>query len=196
MNTSHTDLNTAISAFLQQQQHDASPYQHNRTGSRSQVLKLIYPATASLLGETSMEALSQVYASHYPSRHWDINRYGAQFPDLLAAQHANTHSPALPWQAIAALATLEYQLCSLYYADSLSTQQLKAARLEDASEPVEVDFSPLSESMIERLERYHPLMDSVAAELHCSPVWLMRCNFRFITLAIPDEEVTCRSACG
>lgn len=185
MNTSHTDLNTAISAFLHQQD---LPCPQDSASNDHQVLKLIYPTVASLLGETHMASLNQVYDRYYPAEYQQTNRYGEHFPDLLALQHRTPHDQDTPdWLAMAALASIEYHLCSLYYADSLPLSQLKAARLEDASAPVTVDFSRLSDAMIERLERHHPLMNSVAYELRSSPCWLMRRNFRFVAVAHPDD---------
>ena len=137
MNTSHTDLNTAISALLQQH---ALPVAE--TQSHPQVLKLMYPTVASLLGESSLASLNLVYDRYCPSGYQETNRYGEQFPDFLALQYRPLRQNCSEnGQTIAALATIEYQLYSLYYADCLPLHQLKAARLEDASEPVDVDFS-------------------------------------------------------
>lgn len=182
----------AVSDFVNQQHRDPdSPYATNRLASRVGVLALVYPAVAVQLGTEVMTALSQAYAAHYDSPHWDINRYGEQFPQLLVAQQYGARASHYDWQALAALAKVEYQLCELYYAESLSVEQLfsmNMSHLEDATEPVPVDLRGWPPGWLESLVQHHPLMDAIPSALHQRTGVLLRCNFRFVALAMPDDR--------
>lgn len=185
-----TALATSIDGFIERQ-HAAveSPYATNLIASRIRVLKLIYPAVTAQIGDAAMTALSQAYARHYASRHWDINLYGDEFAELLAAQYQGTQPERFNWQELGALAQLEHQLCTLYYADTLPTEQLQDAGLEDATAAVEIHLTDIRPSLLEDLARHHPLLDPITPELHNIPCLLLRCNFRFVVIAVPEQEV-------
>ena len=180
-------LSKSIDAFLtRQHKNPDSPYTTNLITSRVAVLALIYPAVTEQLGDATMAALSQVYATHYASHHWDINLYGDQFSDLLNAQQHSPKATQFDWKTLANLAKFEYLLCSLYYADSLPADQLREASLEDATAPELASLQGLTPQMLDSLTRRHPLLDAIAPELHNDTCLLLRCNYRFIAIANPE----------
>ncbi len=114
-----TRLMHQLNEFIQSELNDpVSPYRRNIVGSRMRVLESIYPAIALILEENEFKALTLVYASHYPSTHWNINIYGEQFPQLLRAQSNGTRAHHHRWEQLADLAKVESIINQLYYAEN------------------------------------------------------------------------------
>ncbi|MCG8314742.1 MAG: DNA-binding domain-containing protein [Pseudomonadales bacterium] len=100
---------------VQLEQHEV--YRSNHVGVHMDALQSHFPATQEVLGDEVFSALALVYGDYVTDSGWDINLYGAEFCQLLAAQALSVKSQNYDWQAIAWLANLEYCLLQLYYQD-------------------------------------------------------------------------------
>lgn len=88
-------------------------YQNNVQSVHEQALASNYPCVQQCVGSL-FGSLSTVYAEHYSAKAWDINLYGDQFPDFIAAQRVDA---PWPWGFVATLALLERHLLLVYYAE-------------------------------------------------------------------------------
>ena len=94
-----------------------APYTGNFLGGQMGALQTNFQCVCEALGATTFAALARAYSVHYPSREWDLNLFGAGFPELLMAQHNNPRAAERDWRLLAAIARVEYSIASAYYAD-------------------------------------------------------------------------------
>lgn len=92
-----------------------APYSNNYLGNHARALGHVYPRVLARLGPETFAALSRVYAQHYPALEWDLNVYGAQFADLLAAQVLGARGAEFSWRALADEARSEYRQAKAYH---------------------------------------------------------------------------------
>lgn len=59
-------------------------YRGSVLGNYSKALGAVYPVVLNLVGERFFDHAAEAYARREPSRHGDLNRYGARFGDFLA----------------------------------------------------------------------------------------------------------------
>lgn len=160
-------LTTFADAVLEGQP-NLSAYTNNYIGVHAIALQNIYMCVREQLGATPFAALSNVYVQHFPASQWDINRYGEQFADLLAAQVHGAKADAFDWPALAALASIEYAMTAQYYADD---------DINHGGEPTLVDADAtisLDRHWIHRLAELHPYADIAARISFESPVAVWR----------------------
>lgn len=86
-------------------------YRRNVIGNWVGALRSTYPVVATALGEAAFRRLAADYALNHASPSGDLNEYGADFPDHLAAL---AEVDELPW--LTDLARLEWALQAAYYA--------------------------------------------------------------------------------
>ena len=94
-----------------------APYSNNYRAGHRRALANNFPLLCRLLGEDIFNALAQAYLQHYPPRQWDLNRYGGDFADLVAAQRHGAKAAHCDWASLARIARLEYAIIHCYYAD-------------------------------------------------------------------------------
>lgn len=85
-------------------------YRTNVYANYLDALRATYRAVAHAVGRAHFVALAERYAREYPSRSGDLNRYGSEFADLLAAAPVALDLPWLP-----DLARLEWAMEEAFY---------------------------------------------------------------------------------
>lgn len=70
-------------------------YANGTTAARVGALRVAFPAVAALLGDTPFQALASSFARATPARDWDLNAYGSELPDWIAAQQRDADGAAL-----------------------------------------------------------------------------------------------------
>lgn len=140
-----------------------SVYYENQLAGRRRALATTFSACAQLidqrLGASHFAQLAHTYAIHYPADHWDINRYGDRFAQLLGAQSHSAKAGLLPWQAVAAMASIEYQLNELYYhSDTGDDVTLEIPQAIDITEAIDIAEAPdnCPTGVTARLQAHHP----------------------------------------
>jgi hypothetical protein len=115
------------SAFLKQltpglnlsPEQQVAVYQNNVRGALQSCLAQIYPVCRTILGERYFAQLAKEYIQINPSRHTNLNQYGAFFSDFILQQCQ--HRPELTEFAyLSDLVTLEWRYHQVYYAKSSS----------------------------------------------------------------------------
>ncbi|HYD80805.1 MAG TPA: DUF692 family protein [Paucimonas sp.] len=87
-------------------------YRGNLTAGWSKALSSAYPVLKALVGDEFFDGLARAYGKAYPSQSGDLNRFGAQFADFLAAFRHVADYPYFP-----DMARLEWMLHCAHYAD-------------------------------------------------------------------------------
>lgn len=172
---------TAFADAVLEGQTNVSAYTNNYMGVHALALHNIFLCVRSQLGETPFAALSNVYVQHFPASQWDINRYGEQFSELLAAQVNGAKADAFDWPALAALAAVEYAITAQYYADD---------DVKHGGEPLLVDAASelsLDRNWVYQLAELHPYADIAARISFESPVAIWRDGLRIKVM--PSEQV-------
>lgn len=173
-------LTTFADAVLEGQS-NVSAYTNNYMGVHALALHNIFLCVRTQLGETPFAALSNVYVQHFPASQWDINRYGEQFSELLAAQVHGAKADAFDWPALAALAAVEYAITAQYYADD---------DVVHGGEPILVDAASelsLDCRWLHQLAELHPYADISARISFESPVAIWRDGLRIKVM--PSQQV-------
>jgi hypothetical protein len=120
-NSDYSDLLSHLCIAINSGRSDLACYRQNYLGGHSQALEKTFPFTRQLLTSRAFAAVAKAYIANYPSEHWDINRYGEDFNELLAAQLYSSRADEFDWELISAVAKIEYTLCQLYYSNMDST---------------------------------------------------------------------------
>lgn len=179
--SSYRESLTAFADAVLEGQSNVSAYTNNYMGVHALALHNIFLCVRSQLGETPFAALSNVYVQHFPASQWDINRYGDQFAELLAAQVHGARADAFDWPALAALAAVEYAITAQYYADD---------DVGHGGEPILVDAASevsLDRSWVHQLAELHPYADIAVRISFESPVAIWRDGLRIKVM--PSEQV-------
>lgn len=172
---------TAFADAVLEGQTNVSAYTNNYMGVHALALHNIFLCVRSQLGETPFAALSNVYVQHFPASQWDINRYGEQFAELLAAQVHGAKADAFDWPALAALAAVEYAITAQYYADD---------DVDHGGEPILVDAAcelSLDRHWVHQLAELHPYADIAARISFEAPVAIWRDGLRIKVM--PSRQV-------
>lgn len=140
--------------------HGANVYVNNLQARRQQALMATFPVVSEQLPANIFGAISTAYAKYYPSDNWDINLYGRQFPEFLAAQVHSAKAALYSWGFIAALAHVENYLRLAYYCDA--DADFGFLGLESNN----TDFSP--EALAQTFKEKHPYAYVVSNHGHNS----------------------------
>ena len=167
LNSMLADYSSTLTEFYNSNLNKHPVYQNNRIQSRIAALRQHFPTTAQILGGSVFSALTSAYAKHFKSQQWDINLYGDQFSGFLAAQVNSARAEAFDWPAIAWLASLEFKLLQLYYADDLTNAKGNEAPKITVQQNYdgEADVDRLVE-WLKELDRQHPWL-TVNIDSHC-----------------------------
>lgn len=99
-------------------------YSNNYRGAHIQSLHNTYLTVQHYLEPDIFSALTLVYVQHYPPTHWDLNIYGKDFSELLAAQTKSTKAKTADWTLLAMIARIEYAISYIYYGYSQQPERL------------------------------------------------------------------------
>ncbi len=99
-------------------------YSNNYRGAHRRALQNIYLTVQHYLDANIFSALALVYAQHYPPTHWDLNIYGEDFAELLAAQTQSVKAKEADWALLATLARIEYAISRVYYGYTEQYEQI------------------------------------------------------------------------
>lgn len=109
-------------------------YRGNVYGNLAKALAGAYPVTRKIVGEEFFDAMAREYARQHPSRSGDLNRYGAELAQFVAAFPHTADLPYLP-----DVARMEWLAHLAYYAADLAPFD-RAARLVPACALLESDW--------------------------------------------------------
>jgi len=87
-------------------------YAHGPTTARIGAVRGAFPTVAALLGDTPFLALAGSFSQATPAGHWDLNAYGSELPDWIAAQQPDADGAAL-----ADVARVDWAMHRAGYAD-------------------------------------------------------------------------------
>ena len=148
-----------------------APYSRNYLQGHARALSRSHPGVEQLAGASTFAALAQVYARHYPADHWDLNLYGGQFADFIAAQLRGGRAAAADWLLLAQLARIEYGICRAYYADE---------RAVGAGEVLTIgpDATLTAHYPTRDLRPLHPYADVSEVLALCRPIAIQRRGLR------------------
>ncbi len=132
-------------------------YSNNYYAGHVRALENTFPATFRLLHDQDFSALAQVYVEHYPAVSWDINLFGEHFSELIAAQIQSGRSSHYNWATIAAVASIEYGISSVYYAQERTFTDKTPYRISVGKDSVD------SSDIILCLQQQHPYADITPA---------------------------------
>ena len=90
-------------------------YGNNYRGAHIRALQNTYLTVQHYLEPDIFSALALVYVRHYPPTHWDLNIYGKDFSELLAAQTKSAKAQEADWIVLAMIARIEYAISHAYY---------------------------------------------------------------------------------
>lgn len=145
-------------------------YSHNQLAVHQGALENNFLTTRSLMEPSLFDALAQVYVKHYPATDWDINLYGEQFPELIAQQHRSSKAHACNWQWLASIASIEYAICQIYYADNGNFER-------DGAYLIEPFMFKNSENIASLLQQHHPYITIAAVLDPNNTIKLWRDNY-------------------
>ena len=94
-----------------------SIYRSNLNGAHQKVLGEIYPACLNILGESYFHQLCHQYRFQYPSRHPDLNYYGASFSEFLQ-QQVQQQEELQEFDYLPDLATLEWHWHACHFTEN------------------------------------------------------------------------------
>lgn len=134
------------------QQASLAIYSNNLLAVHQRALENNFLTTRSQMGQSLFGALTQVYVQHYPAIRWDINLYGEQLPELIAQQTKGAKAQACDWKWLASIASIEYAICEIYYADNGKFQRDNAYFIEPICQQNTTDIASL-------LRQQHPYAD-------------------------------------
>jgi hypothetical protein len=95
-------------------------YRGNVFGNWAQALAGAYPIVRKIVGADFFDGLARQYARAHPSASGDLNEYGAQLPDFVAAFPATQDLPYLP-----DVARMEWLAHRAYYAEDAALFNLR-----------------------------------------------------------------------
>lgn len=107
-------------------------YRNNSRGARAAALADVYPVCRRLIGDQSFEGLTRRFVEYAASEQGDLNRFGADFAEFVAATVASqTSFSGLPW--LGDLVRLEWLCHMAYFADDDAALDLRPLQLADPS---------------------------------------------------------------
>lgn len=162
------------------QQASMGTYSNNLLAAHQNALKNHFLATRLSMEPSLFTALAQVYVQHYPAMAWDINLYGEQFPNLIAQQTRSAKAQAYNWLWLASLASIEYAICKVYYADNNQYQRDNAYLIESVSHQFS-DNQPSGKQGTDigtLLQQQHPYADISETLTVKKTIRLWRDNYR------------------
>lgn len=147
----HQAINSPASSSL-----GGTLYRNNIQRRKEQALSTSFPVTGDAFPSKTFMALCFAYAKNYPSVQWDINVYGSQFPDFIAAQVNSQQATVFPWSWYSGIAQIEQSIRLAYYANSSS---------EPLTVHLNMQSSPVSAkgivSLFIKLHRYLKCIDNI-----------------------------------
>lgn len=94
---------------------EVAAYGNNYRGAHIRALQNTYLTVQHYLAPNIFSALAFTYVQYYPPTQWDLNIYGEDFPELLAAQTKSSKANEVDWMLLAMIARIEYAISRAYY---------------------------------------------------------------------------------
>lgn len=126
-------------------------YAHSLTTARIGALRVAFPTVAALLGDAPFLALAGGFSRATPAVHWDLNAYGSELPDWIAAQQPDADGAAL-----ADVARVDWAMHRACYADDRPPLDRPALARAAATQPR--DLLLLAHPATGLLRSRHPLV--------------------------------------